>query len=390
MQRPERGPVRVPSRQRARPPKRRSTAGPLVFLIFVMALLFGFLFVVRPIVVDAAIDFISTRDSLMRQPVLRTIVATRVASDTDLAVDPNGQLRSFEVRRGETASDIGRDLHAQGFIRSDLAFVYLLYETDRADVLQSGTYRISAAMTPREIAKLFERAPGEQTVLKIIEGWRLSEISSAVSKAFPSIPKEAFSAAAVVGDRKNTVLAGLDPKTPLEGYLFPDTYFFRPDTTATQIVDTLLDNFEQRAAATLRAAAIARKTTIYDIVKLASIVEREARDRAESPVIAGVYANRLRIGMKLDADPTIQYALGDWRVLSLDDLATDSPYNTYRVAGLPPTPICNPGQKALEAAAAPASHDFLYFVAKQDGTGDHLFARTLEEQEANRLKVGNR
>lgn len=376
--------------RRSRPPKRRSSAGPLVFLLFVMVLVFGFLFAVRPIVVDAAIDFISERDGLMRQPVLRALVASRVEADTDLALDPNGQLRSFDVRRGETASEIGRDLQAQGFIRSGFAFVFLLYDTDREDILQSGTYRISAAMTPREVAKIFERAPGEQAVLKIIEGWRLSEIANAVNKAFPAIPAQTFTAAAVVGERKNVVIQGLDPKTPLEGYLFPDTYFFRPDATAGQIVDTLLDTFEQRVSATLRASAAARKTTIYDIVKLASIVEREARDRTESPVIAGVYANRLRIGMKLDADPTIQYALGDWRVLSSDDLKTDSPYNTYRVAGLPPTPICSPGQKALEAAAAPASHDFLYFVAKEDGTGDHLFARTLEEQEANRLKVGNR
>ncbi len=376
--------------RRSRPPKRRSSVGPLVFLLFVMALVFGFLFAVRPAVVDAAIDFISERDSLMRQPVLRALVASRVGAETDLALDPNGQLRSFDVRRGETASEIGRDLQDQRFVRSGFAFVFVLYETDREDVLQSGTYRISSAMTPRELAKIFERAPSEQAVLKIIEGWRLSEIATAVSKAFPAIPAQTFAAAAVVGERKNVVLQGLDPKTPLEGYLFPDTYFFRPDATPGQIVDTLLDNFEQRAAVTLRASAAARKTTIYDIVKLASIIEREARDRAESPVIAGVYANRLRLGMKLDADPTIQYALGDWRVLSSDDLKTDSPYNTYRVAGLPPTPICNPGQKALEAAAAPASHDFLFFVAKGDGTGDHLFARTLEEQEANRAKVGNR
>ena len=94
--------------------------------------------------------------------------------------------------------------------------------------------------------------------------------------------------------------------------------------------------------------------------------------------------------MKLDADPTIQYALGDWRELTTDDLQLDSPYNTYKVAGLPPTPICNPGLPALEAAAKPEKNDYLYFVAKNDGTGDHAFAKTLAEQEANRVKYGNR
>jgi UPF0755 protein len=197
-------------------------------------------------------------------------------------------------------------------------------------------------------------------------------------------------AAAVVGDRKNVVLAGLDPKTSLEGFLFPDTYFLRPDSSAAQIVDTLLAQFEQRAGATLRSAAADRKTTVYDMVKLASIVEREARDRAESATIAGVYQNRLDIGMKLDADPTIQYAVGEWRELTLADLKIDSPYNTYQVAGLPPTPICSPGLAALEGAAKPAQHKYFYFVAKNDGTGDHAFATTFEEQEANRVKYGNK
>ncbi|HEV8229646.1 MAG TPA: endolytic transglycosylase MltG, partial [Candidatus Limnocylindria bacterium] len=212
----------------------------------------------------------------------------------------------------------------------------------------------------------------------------------AVNKAFPTISKEAFSAAAVVGDRKNTVLAGMDAKAPLEGYLFPDTYFMRPDASAVAIVDLLLDTFERKAGTALRVASAERKTSIYDIVKLASIVEREARDRAESPTIAGVYQNRLGIGMKLDADPTIQYALGDGRELALDDLKLESPYNTYLVAGLPPTPICSPGLAALEAAARPASVPYFFFVAKADGTGDHAFATTIEEHEANRVKYGNK
>jgi len=196
--------------------------------------------------------------------------------------------------------------------------------------------------------------------------------------------------AAVVGQRDNTVLAGLPADTSLEGFLFPDTYFFKPTATATQIVDALVDQFELRVGQTLRQAAVDRKTTIYDIVKLGSIVEREARDRKESATIAGVYTNRLDIGMKLDADPTVQYALGDWKELSLTDLEVESPYNTYRVAGLPPTPICSPGAAALEGAARPERNPYFYFVAKNDGTGDHAFAKTLAEHEANRVKYGNK
>lgn len=388
---PARGPVRAGSyRPRRRAPERRSNVGPLLFVIVIIGLVAGGIFYARPIVVNAIVDQAVERDTLLRQPMIRALVAPRVGDDADKAVDPKGDLRSFEVMRGETASLIGARLESDGFVRSALAFIYVLYDSGRESSLQSGTYRISSAMTPREIAKTFEKAPGDQVVLKIIEGWRLTEVATAVNKAFPAISKEAFIAASVVGERKNPVLAGLEPTASLEGLLFPDTYFVRPNATAAQLVDLLLNTFEQRVGALLRTAANERKTTPYDLVKLASIVEREARDRGESAAVAGVYRNRLQLGMKLDADPTIQYALGEWRDLTLEDLKLESPYNTYRVAGLPPTPICNPGQRALEGAARPADHEFLYFVAKGDATGQHVFAKTLEEHEANRVKVGNR
>jgi UPF0755 protein len=307
-----------------------------------------------------------------------------------MAKDPHAETRTFVIARGESVGSIARRLESEGFIRSTLAFMYVLYDTGREDSLQSGTYTVSAGLTPRELSQVFEKAPGEQTVLRIIDGWRLNEVATAVNKAFPGIARDDFLKAAVVGDRQNTVLAGLKPDQSLEGFLFPDTYFFKPTATPTQIVDTLLDQFEQRAGQALRQSAVDHKTTIYDIVKLASIVEREARDRKESPTIAGVYTNRLKIGMKLDADPTIQYAIGQWRELTLADLEIDSPYNTYKVAGLPPTPICNAGQAALEAAAKPSDVPYLFFVAKNDGTGDHAFAKTIEEQEANRVKYGNK
>ena len=377
-------------RDLVRAPRSRSAAGPLVFILIVVLLLVGAVVAGRPLAEDAIVAQVADHDTLLKQSFVRAIVASRVGDEPDLAKDPRADSRPFVIARGETAGTIGRHLEAQGFVRSALAFTYVLYDSGREDSLQSGTYTISPALTPRELARVFEKAPGEQAVLRIIEGWRLDEAAAAVNKSFPKITKDDFLKAAVVGARKNTVLLGLPSGTPLIGFLYPDTYFFKPDATADQIVDTLLDQFELRVGQTLRQAAADRKTTIYDIVKLGSIVEREARDRTESPTIAGVYANRLRIGMKLDADPTIQYALGDWRELSLEDLKLDSPYNTYQVAGLPPTPICSPGQAALEGAARPADVPYLYFVAKNDGTGDHAFAKTLDEQEANRIKYGNK
>jgi UPF0755 protein len=376
---------------RAVPPRRqRSSLGPFAFLLFVAALIGGLWFLGKPLAEEAVVTYVAEHMTLLRQDFVRGFVADRVRNEVDLAKDTRAENRQFVISRGETAGQIAQRLEDEGVIRSALAFAFVLYETERENALQSGSYTVSPALTPRDIAKLFEKAPGEQIVLRIIDGWRLTEIATAVNKAFPQITKETFTAAAVVGQRKNTVLAGMDPAAPLEGFLFPDTYFMRPDATAVQIVDLLLDTFERKVGAILRAASAERNVAIYDIVKLASIVEREARDRAESATIAGVYTNRLNIGMKLDADPTIQYALGEWRELSLQDLKLDSPYNTYLYAQLPPTPIANPGAAALEGAARPAKHGWFYFVAKSDGTGGHAFAVTLEEHEANRVKYGNK
>jgi UPF0755 protein len=375
---------------RARPPRSSSSSGPVVFLVIVALAIVGLVVVGKPLAEDALVAYVTEHDTLLRQDIVRSIVSGRVSGQVDRPKDATAETRPFVIARGENAGEIARRLEGDGIVSSALAFEFVLYETQKQEALQSGTYQVSPAFTPRELARLFEKAPGDQVLLRLIEGWRLSEIATAVEKAFPKITKDAFLSAAVVGDRKNSVLAGLDAKTSLEGFLFPDTYFLKPDATAAQIVDILLAQFEQRAGATLRTAAAARKMTVYDLVKLASIVEREARDRAESAAIAGVYQNRLDIGMKLDADPTIQYAKGDWGELALPDLQLTSPYNTYLNAGLPPTPICAPGLAALEGAARPEGHDFLFFVAKSDGTGGHAFAKTLEEHEANRVKYGNK
>jgi UPF0755 protein len=376
--------------RRARPPRQGSSAGPVVFLVAVVVILFAVLAIARPAAEDAFVAYVADHDTLLRQDFVRTLIASRVSGEVDLAKDVRGETRPFVITRGETAGQIAKRLESEGVVRSALAFEFVLYEQQKENALQSGTYQVSPGLTPRDLARVFEKAPGDQVVLRLIEGWRLTEIAAAVEKAFPKITKDAFIAAAVVGDRKNGVLEGADPKQSLEGFLFPDTYFLKPDITAASIVDALLTQFEDRAGAALRTAAAQRKMSVYDLVKLASLVEREARDRTESATIAGVYQNRLDISMKLDADPTIQYAKGNWAELSLDDLKIASPYNTYLNPGLPPTPICNPGEAALLGAAKPAQHDFLYFVAKGDGSGQHAFAKTLAEQEANRVKYGNR
>ncbi len=385
-----RGPVRAPPRRPVRAPRKRSSIGPALFALVVVLAAIGIFLVARPLATDAIVQAADDHDTLLRQSAVRAVIASSVTPLLDAPADPNGKTVEFTVPKGATVSLIAADLLKAGLIKSALAFKYVLYESGTENSLQTGTYKVSASLSPRDLATLFQKAPGDQVALRIIEGWRLTEVATAVNKAFPAISAKDFLAAAVVGTRNNFVLSGLDPKTPLEGFLFPDTYFLRPDAKVDQVIGVLLDTFETKAGPALRTAAVTRGTTIYDMVKLASIVEREARDRKESPLIAGLYQHRLDISMKLDADPTIQYAKGDWGELSLDDLKLVSPYNTYLNPGLPPTPICNPGLAALQAAAKPEKTDFLFFVAKSDGTGDHAFAKTIEEQEANRVKYGNK
>ncbi len=371
------------------PPQRRSNSGPLAFTLLAIGVIVFIVAAGPTFAGDAVVALASDRDSLLRQAPIRSIVADRLGPAVMLPADPNAELRDFDVGKGESVSDVARRLEGEGIVRSRLALLIAMYEKGIADRLQAGPHRVGPAMTPAEVGEtLVTKPPQDQVTLRIIEGWRLTEIAKEVSKVFPQISPEAFLRAAVVGTRSDPILKGLDPATPLEGVLFPDTYFFKPTASAEDVIVRLLGTFSEKAGPAFAGATV-KGLKPYEIVKLASIVEREARDWKESATIAGVYANRLALGMKLDADPTVQYAKGSWAVLLLPDLQVDSPYNTYKVAGLPPTPIASPGLAAIEAAARPQQHDFLYFVAKGDGSGDHLFAKTLEEQEANRVKVGN-
>jgi len=215
-------------------------------------------------------------------------------------------------------------------------------------------------------------------VVTVVEGWELGQIAPQLARTL-GVPRDSVDAAA----RDTALLARLDVPTPtLEGYLFPATYIFPDGTTAREAVHQMVARFEKawRPEWNAQLQAIALKR--HDAVTLASIVEREAVRPEERSVIAAVYYNRLRKGMRLEADPTVQYALGrhTTRVL-YRDLDVESPYNTYRRTGLPPGPIGSPGAPSMAAAVAPAKVPYLYFVAMPDGHhefrttfADHLLA----------------
>jgi UPF0755 protein len=282
-----------------------------------------------------------------------------------------------EIPSGAGPLAIGSRLIAAGVVRDPLTFRAALWLTGEAPRLKAGEYRFDRPMTPREVIGKIAR--GEVHVLPITfrEGLTFREMA-AVFEAGGFGQAAAFVEAASDG----ALIHDVDPEAKdLEGYLFPDTYAFARGTTAARVVRAMVDRFVQVLTPELRATAAARGLSVRQLVTLASLVEKETARPEERPLVASVYANRLRIGMGLQCDPTVIYALQlagryDGNIRRAD-LMIDSPYNTYRYPGLPPGPIAAPGLGSLEAAARPADTDFLYFVSRNDGS--HEFSRTLAE-----------
>jgi peptidoglycan lytic transglycosylase G len=292
-----------------------------------------------------------------------------------------GAEQFVEIPAGAGSRTIGDRLVEAGIVRDAASFRVGLYISGKGRHLQAGEYRFDRAMTPMEVIDKLER--GDVYVINITfpEGLTMAEMGK-IYETHELGPASAF----VMAARDPSAIKALDPAArDLEGYLFPETYLLSRRSDAPRLVRLMTERFEHVFTPDLRQAAAARGLTVRQAVTLASIVEKEASRPEERPIVAAVYENRLRIGMALQCDPTVIYALdraGKYTGnLRRDDLAFDSPYNTYRYPGLPPGPIASPGRASLEAAVHPAQVDFLYFVSRNDGS--HEFARTLEEHNRN-------
>lgn len=282
---------------------------------------------------------------------------------------PGSKSVELEIIPGESIDDILRKLSAAGLI-SDRPSLrnYLVYSgADRR--VQTGLYRFETDLSPLEIAHRLQDHTPHQTILTILPGWRVEE----VAETFPEIGLTLSSAEFIQ----------LVKEESREGFLFPGSYQVNRDIKADDLLDTLVDSFYDHLAGSHLEGFNRQGLTIPEAVTLASIVEREAVMEEEMPLIASVFLNRLQLGMRLEADPTVQYARGyhpsqgSWwtNPLSGEDLTIDSPYNTYLSSGLPPGPICNPGGKALDAVAQPAETDYYFFRAACNGSGRHIFSK---------------
>jgi UPF0755 protein len=302
-------------------------------------------------------------------------------------------VRSFVVKQGDTAAQISERLQSQGLISDARVFRWMADSEGVAGDLAAGEYELSPSMKPSDVLAVLAAGKTKSApLLTIPEGWRSEQIAERTSTRGVGTFDQ-FMSIVKAGRSQSPLLASRPAGSSLEGYLFPDSYQVDSKTTADDMAARMVRQFESRVTQDMRSKVAARGLTVHEIVTMASLVEREAVVSSERPLVAGVFYNRLKEGMRLQTDPTVQYAVastqpdsqkryGWWKgSLTKEDLAIDSPYNTYLHPGLPPGPICNPGLASLQAAVAPEATDYLYFVAKQDGT--HAFAKTLDEHNDN-------
>lgn len=300
--------------------------------------------------------------------------------------------RDFEIKKGEHAGEIVNRLASGQLIRNELLMEIYLRWKNAEDKLQAGVYILDSNMTIPEIVQILSQGRVKATGIRltVVEGAAIRDIAMRLEN-LGLMQAEQFTEAAALEYSGFEFLKLKPGGASLEGFLFPDTYLVKDEEAAEAVVKKMLENFGRKVPADLT----------YDQLILASIVEREvgrnfktgtklsATDyknlSEERRIVAGIFTNRLRLGMGLESDATVNYVTGKKTPRpSLEDLRVDSPYNTYKYRGLPPTPIANPSLDSIMAAMSPADTEYLYFLTEEDGTAH--FGKTLSEHAANRAK----
>lgn len=325
----------------------------------------------------------------------RTYFSTYLNLKSDVLTQAGGsdpEPRSFSIELGESVASIASRLKAEGLVADEEVLVAYLRYTGWDQHIEAGDFILRQTMNLTEVARALTDAKAREVAARVFEGWRREQIAESLA-ANPTLNVDSNEFLALTGPGVTPpgnydFLADRPTSASLEGFLFPDTYLLRPDATAQDLVRRLLDNFALQLSVQNRAAYEAKGLTIYEAVTIASLIEREAVQDEERPLIASVIFNRLAVGQPLEIDATVQYAVGAaanwWPSLAGMDLRSQfSPYNTYTFAGLPAGPISNVRRSSLDAVAHPAQTPYLYYQARCDGSGFHNFATTYEEHVAN-------
>ncbi|HUZ00429.1 MAG TPA: endolytic transglycosylase MltG [Thermomicrobiaceae bacterium] len=300
---------------------------------------------------------------------------------------------TFTVQNNETVDSVSNRLQQDGLIRSATYFKLKMRLGNSSSQLKAGQFILHQGMSVDQIITALTTSESVKVIeVRFQEGWRAEEYADKlVAVGLISTPDQFLNAMKSNQWNFDFLTSRTDDQT-LEGYLFPDTYQFRADATPDDVINTLLQNFNSKVPPDLRAKSQALGLNFNQVMIIASIVEREAVVPGERPIIASVYYNRMKQNMPLQADPTVQYSAGKagdwWPKVTQAALDNSSNYNTYHQPGLPPSPICSPSLASIEAALNPSKTDYLYFVAKNDGSGSHAFATTYQEQLDNIQKYG--
>ncbi|MDD3007053.1 MAG: endolytic transglycosylase MltG [Candidatus Pacebacteria bacterium] len=295
---------------------------------------------------------------------------------------------AFEVEQGQGVQTIVDGLEKLGLINGSDYFKLYLWRTDLGSKLKAGNYEFSPSMT---IAQIVDILTGGESGIKSNE----TQVVIPEGTANDQILEKLKIAGAISGEKdfsqlqldlsEYDFLSNKPEEADLQGFLFPDTYNFFKNASLEDVTTDMLDNFDRKLTTEMREEIKKHEKTIYETIILASIVEKEAGNKEEMPTIASVFYNRLGIGQPLQSDATVNYVTNAGRAMpTSEDLETDSPYNTYKYPGLPPTPICNPGIEAIKAAIYPAQTDYFYFLTTQDEEQNTYFSRTYEEHLQNK------
>ncbi|MBP1930470.1 endolytic transglycosylase MltG [Ammoniphilus resinae] len=290
-----------------------------------------------------------------------------------------------EIPKGSSTKTIGQVLEKNGLIHNGFTFALYVRKQGKGSQLQAGKYQFTRGESVDQIIdRLVEGDVYVSTTpITIPEGYTVAQIADFLTEK-GLVNKEEFLKEVNHGDFPYEFVKQIPKdratKYRLEGYLFPKTYELREGITAHEIITMMLDQFQQEWDPSWQEKLKSNGLTLHDAITLASIVEREVVVDKERPIVAGVYFNRLAGDIMLQADATIQYALGNQKAkLTYKDLELDSLYNTYKYKGLPPGPIASPGIKSIEAVVQPQKNHYLFYVTKKDGSGEHYFSETYQQ-----------
>jgi len=301
------------------------------------------------------------------------------------------EAKLFTIEKGQAVKEIALNLKKDNLIKDPYVFIIYAVLSNKHGKMQAGEYLLSSQMSTSKIISIFTNGETAKEKLTIIEGWDLRDIAKYFEEKNIATKEELYTITGNPAGEEETVkvnygfLSDKPDNLSLEGYLFPDTYYINKGDNLNSIIDKILNNFDNKLTPGLRAEIKKQNKTIFEIITMASVIEKEVRSLEDKKIVSGILWKRMTSGMRLQVDATILYAEDKVRLkIYTKDTQINSPYNTYRVDGLPLGPISNPGMDSIMAAIYPTKTQNYYYLSAPDGKT--IFSKTLEEHNYNKNK----